>query len=150
VVCDINPGRLEFAAAWAGVSVIAPARDLDASVRQAFGGELPTLIFDATGSASSMATSFSLLANAGRLVFVGLVQGDITFNDPELHRREITLYASRNATASDFERSVAMLESGSVDVEAWITHRCILGDVPRVFPGWARDGTVTIKAIVDV
>ncbi len=83
-------------------------------------------------------------------MFVGLVQGDITFHDPELHRREVTLAASRNATASDFQRSLTMLESGSVDVGAWLTDRCSLADVPRAFPRWARDETSTIKAIVDV
>ena len=41
-------------------------------------GELPTVVFDATGSATSMASSFSLVAHGGRLVFVGLVQDDIT------------------------------------------------------------------------
>jgi 2-desacetyl-2-hydroxyethyl bacteriochlorophyllide A dehydrogenase len=150
VVCDISPERRLFAGTWAGVPVVPPGEDVVATVRPAFGGELPTVIFDATGSATSMATSFSLLAHGGRLVFVGLVQGDISFHDPELHRREVTLLASRNATAGDFERSVAMLESGSVEVGAWITDRCTLTDVPRVFPDWARHGTATIKAIVDV
>jgi 2-desacetyl-2-hydroxyethyl bacteriochlorophyllide A dehydrogenase len=150
VVCDISPERRAFAAAWAKVPVIAPTEDMMAVTRQAFGGEPPTVVFDATGSAASMTTSFSLLAHGGRLVFVGLVQGDITFNDPELHRREVTLAASRNATADDFERSVALLESGSVDVRAWLTDRCTLGDVPDVFPRWARDGAAPIKAIVDV
>ena len=150
VMCDLSPVRRAFASASAGVMVIAAADDMETAVRRAFGGRLPTVVFDATGSAASMTTAFNLVAHAGRLVFVGLVQGDITFRDPELHRREVTLLASRNATAADFERSVAILESGSVDVGAWLTHRCTLADVPRVFPGWARDRTTTIKAIVDV
>ena len=150
VLCDLSPERRAFASAWAGVKVIAAADDMVTAVRRTFGGELPTVVFDATGSAASMATSFTLVAHAGRLVFVGLVQGDITFHDPELHRREVTLLASRNATASDFRRSVAILESGAVDIDAWLTHRCTLAEVPRVFPGWARDGRTTIKAIVDV
>ena len=59
-----------------------------------------------------MAGSFSLPAHGGRLVFVGLFQGDVTFHDPDFHRRELTLLASRNATAADFDRAVAALESG--------------------------------------
>ena len=62
---------------------------------------LPTVVFDATGNAASMMKSFNLRgANGGKLVFVGLFQGDVTFNDPEFHRRELTLLASRNATAA--------------------------------------------------
>jgi 2-desacetyl-2-hydroxyethyl bacteriochlorophyllide A dehydrogenase len=150
VVCDISPQRRTFATSWAGVTAISPLADVAAATRQAFDGELPTVVFDATGSASSMASSFSLVAHGGRLVFVGLVQGDITFHDPDLHRRETTLVASRNATADDFERSVGLLESRAADVGAWLTHRCTLTDVPLAFPGWAREGATPIKAIVDI
>ncbi len=98
---------------WARLEAIAPGDDPEAVVREAFGGELPTLVFEATGSAASMAAAFSLVAPGGRLVFAGLVQADITFHDPELHRRELTLLASRNATAADFERAMASLDDGA-------------------------------------
>jgi 2-desacetyl-2-hydroxyethyl bacteriochlorophyllide A dehydrogenase len=150
VVCERSPQRRAFAARWAEVTTIAPTQDMDATCREPFGGELPTVIFDATGSPASMSGAFSLLAHGGRLVFVGLVQGDISFSDADLHRRELTLLASRNATALDFERSVRLLESGSLDVSLWVTDRCSLADIPRVFPRWAKNGSATVKAIVDV
>jgi 2-desacetyl-2-hydroxyethyl bacteriochlorophyllide A dehydrogenase len=150
VVCEIDQERRAFAAAWAGVPTIAPDERLAESVREEFGGELPTLVFDATGNASSMASSFSLVAHGGRLVFVGLVKGDITFHDPELHRREITLLASRNATAADFERTLAMLESGAIKVGDWLTDSCPLDGVPDAFAEWARRDASIIKALVHV
>jgi 2-desacetyl-2-hydroxyethyl bacteriochlorophyllide A dehydrogenase len=149
-VSDVKAERRSFAASWAGVPVLAPGDDPQASARAAFDGELPTVVFDATGSAASMAASFSLVAHGGRLVFVGLVQGEIAFDDPELHRRELTLLASRNATATDFDRTVAMLETGAVDIASWLTDRCTLAEVPRVFPEWARSTNSTIKALVDI
>jgi 2-desacetyl-2-hydroxyethyl bacteriochlorophyllide A dehydrogenase len=150
VVCDLSAERRTFATTWAAVPVLSSGRDLAATAQEAFGGELPTLVFDATGNAESMAASFSLVAHGGRLVFVGLVQGPISFLDPDLHRRETTLLASRNATAADFERTVAMLESGSVDIGSWMTDRCTLEAVPDTFPGWARGETAVIKALVEV
>jgi 2-desacetyl-2-hydroxyethyl bacteriochlorophyllide A dehydrogenase len=150
VICDIRPERRAFARSWAPLDVIAPGDDPQEAVREAFGGELPTLVFEATGHAASMATAFSLVAHGGRLVFVGLVQADISFHDPELHRRELTLLASRNATASDFLRSVALLEKGSVDVGPWLTDRCALADVPSVFPTWSAGGTDIYKPLVEI
>lgn len=150
VLCDLNADRRAFATAWASVPVLTSDEHLGATARQAFGGELPTLVFDATGNAGSMTASFSLVAHGGRLVFVGLVQGPISFLDPDLHRRETTLLASRNATAVDFDRTIAMLESGSIDIGPWLTDRCTLEDVPVAFPGWAGGETTTIKAIVEV
>jgi 2-desacetyl-2-hydroxyethyl bacteriochlorophyllide A dehydrogenase len=150
VICDLRPDRRAFARSWAQLDVMEPGDDLPGAVREAFGGELPTLVFEATGNAASMAATFSLVAHGGRLVFAGLVQADISFHDPELHRRELTLLASRNATDSDFLRSVALLEEGSVDVGPWLTDRCALADVPEVFPTWAAGGTDVYKPLVEV
>jgi 2-desacetyl-2-hydroxyethyl bacteriochlorophyllide A dehydrogenase len=150
VLCDSRDERRAFAGSWARLDTIAPGDDPAATVREAFGGELPTLVIDATGSAASMAASFSLVASGGRLVFAGLVQADISFRDPELHRRELTLLASRNATASDFERVVALLEAGTVDIGPWLTDRCTLGDVPAVFPTWAVERAGVYKPIVEI
>jgi 2-desacetyl-2-hydroxyethyl bacteriochlorophyllide A dehydrogenase len=151
VLADLSAGRRAFAASWAGVRTIDPGDDAAPAARAAFGGELPTLVFDATGDARSMTRSFSLVAHGGRLVFVGLVQGEIAFFDPDLHRRELTLYASRNATAADFDRSVRLLESGTLDLGPWMTDRCTLDEVPAIFPTWAdgnRPGQV--KGLISI
>ncbi len=143
LICDVSPERRAFAASGMGVPTVGAGDDVPAALRRAFGGELPTLVFDATGNATSMTRAFTLVAHGGRLVFVGLVQGDIAFRDQEFHRREITLLASRNATPSDFDRSVAMLEVGVIDVRPWVTDRCTLTEVETALPGWARGRTGT-------
>ncbi len=151
VLADVSADRRRFAEAWARVPVVDPEPDPTEAVLAAFRGEPPTLVFDATGNATSMAGAFRLVANGGRLVFVGLVQADITFFDPDLHRRELTLHASRNATASDFDRTLRLLESGTPDLGPWVTERCMLDEVPAVFPTWAdgsRPGQV--KGIVSI
>ena len=54
----------------------------------------------------------------GRLIFVGLFQGDVTFHDPDFHKRELTLLSSRNATAADFRQIIRALEAGQIDLDA--------------------------------
>jgi threonine dehydrogenase-like Zn-dependent dehydrogenase len=83
-------------------------------------------------------------------VFVGLVQGDVTFHDPDFHRREQTLIASRNATGADFEQSIALIEAGGPDVTAWVTDRSTLAELPVDFPRWATPGSGTFKALVEI
>lgn len=107
------------------------------------------VVFDATGSAASMMKSFDHVAAGGRLVFVGLTLEPITFADPELHRREITLMASRNATPTDFARVLATIRSGHAKPGAWITHRLSLDEVPSQFATVRNDPSL-IKAIVHV
>jgi 2-desacetyl-2-hydroxyethyl bacteriochlorophyllide A dehydrogenase len=148
-VMDVNPARLAFCRAHLGIErTLAAAGDSVAAVRDVF-GDLPMTVFDATGHRGSMQQAFALAAHGGTVVFVGLVQDDVSFRDPEFHRRELTLLASRNALPSDVAGVIATLEAGRIDVTPWITHRAPLADVPRLLPDWASD-TAVVKAMIDV
>ena len=46
------------------------------------GDRLADAVFDATGNPAAMEAGFERVAHAGRLVFVGLVQGKLSFEDP--------------------------------------------------------------------
>jgi 2-desacetyl-2-hydroxyethyl bacteriochlorophyllide A dehydrogenase len=104
-------------------------------------------VFDATGSAASMMKAFDYVASGGRLVFVGLTLEPITFNDVELHRREISVHASRNATPADFERVIAAVRGGHIDPRHWVTHRLSLDELPEQFEAVRSDPRL-IKGIV--
>jgi len=149
---DINEERLSFARERFPVeAAIAAGEEAAERVKEATGGDMPTLVFDATGSPRSMNTAFGRPAHGGRLVFVGFCQGDLTFNNPEAHRRELTLLCSRNATGADFGRVIALLEAGAVDIEAWITHRVSFGaDVVEQFPLWLDPRSRFVKAVIEV
>jgi 2-desacetyl-2-hydroxyethyl bacteriochlorophyllide A dehydrogenase len=152
VVADPNEARRAFATTWGGVRTLdpEPGRDPALGLRRVWGGDPPTLIMDATGNGASMAGTFTLAAHGGRIVFVGLFQGEVTFHDPDFHRRELTLLASRNATAADVASTIALLESRSITVDAWLTDRCTLDEVPEVIPRWATGPSATIKGLVEV
>lgn len=150
-VLDLDEARLALCRTHLGITrTLQPAgSDTPASVRDALGA-LPLIVFDATGSRESMESSFALPAHGGTLVFVGLVQADVTFRDPDFHRRELTLLASRNALPADFAHVLATLESGRLDVRQWITHRAALDDVPEHFTQWVSPGSGVVKAIIEV
>ena len=152
VVMDVSAARLEFCRrALPGVGALhADAEDVVAAVREACGGEMPSHVFDATGNAASMRAAITLAGHAATVVYVGLFQGDVTFPDPEFHKRELTLMGSRNAVAADFGRVIDALESRRLDVKPWMTHRAALPDVPSVFPGWTDAEMGVIKAIVEL
>ena len=150
-VMDVSDSRLAFCRDKLGVrdtfnpQLADPRRHL----AELGGGDLPTLVFDATGNQKSMQASFELPDNGGRLVFVGLIQGDLTFNDPSFHRRELTVMASRNALPGTFRSIIRMIEEGRIDTAPWITHRLELGDVPLCFASISKDNRL-IKAMISV
>jgi threonine dehydrogenase-like Zn-dependent dehydrogenase len=148
---EISPTRRTFCGRHLGINqLIDPQDDAVGALRAALDGELPTVLFDATGNAQSMAASFRYVANSGKLVYVGLVQGEITFNDPEFHRRELTLFASRNATARDFQDVIAALEAGRVNIAPWITHRSGPDTFIQDFPTWLEPERGVVKAMLEL
>jgi len=106
------------------------------------------VVFDATGSAESMASSLEQVAPTGRLVYVGLTKDPITLNDALLHRREVTILASRNS-CGQFPRIIRMIEEGSIDTRPWITDRMSLSDVPLKLKDLPAKTTL-IKALVEL
>ena len=152
IVMDINDERLDFCRRQLGVQLTlrADAEDVLAELRALGDGDLPTAVFDATGSPAAMHKSFELPAHGGRIVFVGLFQGQLSFEDPLFHRRELTIMGSRNALPGDFTRIIRLIEEGRIDTNPWITHRAPLGEVPGLFGDWANPATGVRKAMIHV
>lgn len=150
IALDVNRERLEFSHQLGVQHTVVAGEDTLADLNALTQGDLPTLVFDATGSPSSMQRSFEYVAAGGKLIFVGLVQSDITFSDPHFHRREITLYATRNATAATFRQIIGLMESGAIDTTPWITHRAPLTGMIPHFSHWLEPETKVIKAIIEI
>lgn len=151
IVADLSKDRLDAAKTLMKVESILPAGpDLIDRVKEQTQQDLPTVVIDATGHPGSMQSTFDLVAPGGRIVFVGLFQGDVTFNDPNFHRREITLLASRNALATDFQRIIDLIETGRVDTTPWITHRCSLEQFSELMTEWIKPEAKVLKAMIQV
>jgi threonine dehydrogenase-like Zn-dependent dehydrogenase len=107
-------------------------------------------VFDCTGSPPAMNAGFYLVAHGGSYVLVGIALGDVTFADPEFHKRETTLLSSRNATRADFETVFAALRSGAIATETLATHRAPLDDAARAFPRWLDPASGVVKALIEI
>jgi 2-desacetyl-2-hydroxyethyl bacteriochlorophyllide A dehydrogenase len=150
VVMDISESRLNFCSNYLKVkATLKPSENELDELKSHGNGDLPTVVIDATGNPKSMAKAFDFPAHGGRLLFVGLFQGDVTFNDPHFHRRELTLLASRNALAKNFEDIIHKIESGIIDTTPWITHRLKLDQIPNEFNNLSKDPSA-IKIMVEV
>lgn len=150
IVLDVNADRLAFGREVAGVeeTLLADGNEVH-ELGRITAGEMPTTVFDASGNAASMARSFDLVSQGGKLVFVGLFSGDVTFHDPSFHRRETTLLASRNSTSADFRRIIGLIEDGKIDTTPWITHRAPFAEMIESFDGWLDPANKVIKAVVE-
>lgn len=154
LVMDMNEQRLAFVREKMGVPDTIVARGDGEELKQLSAltqGQLADVVIDATGSNKSMSHALNYCAFAGRLVYVGITQSEVSFpHAPMLHRRELTLLASRNALPGDFTRIIRLIEDGRIDTRPWITHNSKFADMIDVFPSWIKPETGVIKAIVEV
>jgi len=153
IVLDMNASRIDFCRRTYHIehAVLAQGNESDvAAIDEITGGDLASLVFDATGSPQSMSGAFNFVSHTGRLVFVGIVNSQVSFFDPLLHRREMTVYASRNALPADFKRIIGLIEAGQIDTRPWITHRTPFDRLINDFPSFTRPETGVVKAIVEI
>lgn len=150
-VIDGREDRLAFASRLAGVQHTIRLGENDAERMKAnTAGEFYDCVFDCTGSPKAMERGFGFVAHGGTYVLVSIVQGMISFSDPEFHKRETTLLSSRNATLADFAAVLTAMRDGKVPSRAIRTHNAPLWEVAQRMPEWIRPETGTVKAVLEL
>ena len=152
IVMDVNDDRLSFCKNKLSLPIIINPKQVDAldELKKITNGDMPTLVFDATGSLNAINNSFQFMAHGARYILVGLQKGEISFSHPEFHKREATLKSSRNATRIDFEHVITTISSGMINPLNYITHWVSFNDVKDQFASWLNPATGVIKAVVEI
>ncbi|CAN5316911.1 zinc-binding alcohol dehydrogenase family protein [soil metagenome] len=146
IAIDMNEQRLAFCREKLNVAYAlnAISDDIALQLAEITSGEMPTVVFDATGNQKAINNSFYYMAHAGRYVLVGLQKGDLTFSHPEFHKREGTLMSSRNATREDFEHVINCIKNGLVHTQSYITHKINFADAKAAF----ENGLITQSGVI--
>jgi len=151
IAMDINPKRLAYCRDTLGVHDVVDAReDIEGQLPALTDDEFPSIVFDATSNPRSMTNAFQYVAHGGTCVLVSLVNADISFSDPEFHKREMTLLSSRNATREDMESVIEAMQGGRVETKTFITHRIAFDAVINTFESWLCPESGFIKAMVEL
>ncbi|MGC5771017.1 zinc-binding alcohol dehydrogenase family protein [Paenibacillus pabuli] len=151
IAIDRNMDRLERSRSWAGVDFLVQANEQAVQqVAEITNGDYATTVFDVTGNAQSMNEAIQYVAHSGQLIFVGLVKADISFHDPDFHKREMSILGSRNATREDFEQVMSILREKKWSMDDYITHRASFDQLPDAIDVWLNPDSHVVKAIVEL
>ena len=93
---------------------------------------------------------FPAVAHGGSYVLVSVVKDNITFNDPEFHKREMRLSGSRNALKEDFDWVISAFRDNLIDADALCSNVISLDELTTAFGELAADRAGLIKAIVQL
>jgi alcohol dehydrogenase len=151
---DMNDARLRFVREQIRVPDTIPTRSDGEELKrlnELTHGQLADVVIDATGNHLSMRHALNYCAFGGRLVYVGITQQEVSFpHAAVMHRRELSISASRNALPGDFTRIIKLIEDGQLDTRPWITHRANFDGLIETFPRWVLPETGVIKAMVEM
>ena len=149
LVCvDVQEDRLRFATETMDLGTpMTAGADLAEKLTRHF-GQLPSAVIDATGNPASMKSSFLLAEHGARIVFLGLFIGELAFDDPNFHRRELTLLASRAGLTGTFREVIRRMKSKEIDVLPLVTHRFAFADAAERLPALHREAGL-VKAMID-
>lgn len=149
-IVDVRRSRLEYARSRFGLeAAIAPAATLTAELAERTDGDMFDCVFDATGNVSAIRAGLDYVAHGGTYVLLSVVKEEIAFSDPEFHKRETTLLASRNALKSDFERVVRSIEERKIPTDALLTHRFPALEAPLRIPELIASADTVLKAMIE-
>lgn len=149
VIADLVSSRRDFAASQ-GLTAVPVGAGPGEPVPALFDGQLPSLVFDATGHETSMESALGYAGPGGRVVFVGHTRGRISIDNPTFHARELDVMGSRNATPDDWHDVVKRVRTGQLDALSWINHRASLESIVDDLPTLVDAGGVVVKTMVDV
>lgn len=142
---DTSPERL--AMAKDRFEFTAGCLSVDAAI-EASDGEGYDVVFDATGHAGAMEAGFSAVAHGGTYVLVSVVKDNITFKDPEFHKREMRLIGSRNALKADFGWVMTAFRNKLIDADALCSSVLSMDELATTFNELSADRANLIKVIV--
>lgn len=151
IVMDIDAKRLKYCETTLGAAhTIDATDDIKDQLSELTDGVGPDVIFEATGNPASMEACFEYVSHGGTYVFISLVKKDISFNDPEFHKREMTLMSSRNATLVDMKFVIEAIANKQVETETFITHHTAFDRMIGEYDSWLKPETGVIKAMVEL
>ena len=148
IAIDMNEQRLAYAKEKIKVDhTVQAGPDAAQEIADLTNGDLCTAVFDASGNKFALEAGPSYMSHGGRFILVGLSKGDLIYNHPAVHAKEMTLMCSRNATTEDFKHVIDVIDQ--FPTESFITHKVPFTEMIENFDSWLDPATGVIKATVD-
>jgi len=125
-----------------------PEDDLTAAVREWSGGDGPEVVFEATGVPVLVQTAIELVAQAGRVVVVGLSSEHAPVRVGDLPFREIDVIGTSCCGSGDFAAAVDLVRRRRDAVSGLVTHEFDLEQAPEAIAYAIEHPAEVMKAVV--
>lgn len=148
VVCEINANRLAKIEEL-GLRGLNPTKiDVPREIARLTADKGAEIVFEVSGSQGGVDLMTEAAATRGRIVMVAMHPRKPTVDLFRFFWRELELLGTRVYEPEDYEKAIALLESGAIEVDRLVTDRRPLGEIQQAFE--ALDGNpVAMKTLID-
>lgn len=141
---DPQPHRRAMAERLGAARVGAGVED----IRAWTGNEGAPLVVEATNAPEGFRDAVLAARIGGRVVLVGIPDGDLyALPASEARRRALKIKFARRM-GEVYPRAIALVASGTVDVDMLVTHRFALADAPEAFRLHAANAPGMVKSLI--
>ncbi len=149
IVADTSAARREHVEKQLGLVTCDPsAQDFLDIIKQQFNGMLAEKVIDATGNQHAMNNCVNLIRHGGYITYVGLFKGDLSFPDPEFHKKETTMMGSRNATTEDFVKVADLMAKNLLNANMMLTHQFNFETIGELYEQDVINNKELIKGVI--
>jgi (R,R)-butanediol dehydrogenase/meso-butanediol dehydrogenase/diacetyl reductase len=125
-----------------------PTVPLVEAAREAFGGELPDVVYECVGYVGMLDLSVQVVRPQGTVVVLGYCTAPDTFLPALAADKDVRLQFSLAYTLEEFEEVARLFDKGHVEARSMITHTISLTDLPPFFQT-LHEGAMFQKVLVD-
>jgi L-gulonate 5-dehydrogenase len=147
LLIDPIESRLERARA-AGARAVGPGADPVTAALEWAGGDGPEVVFEATGVAAIAQTAVEIVAQAGRVVIVGLGTEGAPLITGSLAFKEIDMLGTSTCSAEDFAEAIALVSRRRDALAGFVTHEFSLEEAPEAIVYAMRHPADVMKAVI--
>jgi L-gulonate 5-dehydrogenase len=144
VASRVERGR----AVGADLLALAPEDDLVGAARKWAGDEGPEVVFEATGVPELVQTAVRLVAQAGRVVVVGLSAQEAPLRVGDLAFREIDVLGVSCCNGEEFAEAAALVARRGDALAGLVTHEFALDEAPAAIDYAIRHPAEVMKAMI--
>jgi 2-desacetyl-2-hydroxyethyl bacteriochlorophyllide A dehydrogenase len=137
-----------------GADEIVPAGETDpvARVKEFTGGLGADVVIETAGTNETMIQAYEMVRPGGAILQFGIGPAAVDGIPAQAYYfKDISVIGSRAGLAEDFDRAIALVASGRIDLDPIVTHRFPLDDIQKSFEfieGGGDGGT--LRGVIDI
>lgn len=149
VAADVDDEKLQLARRMGAAHVINTlTEDVHARLQGITGGLGPDVVIEAVGSAPTYQMAVGEVAFTGRVVCIGYVKTDVSFQTKLFVQKELDIRGSRNALPADFRAVIRYMERGTCPVDELISMEVSPEEAPEAMRRWAEAPGKVFRVLV--